>query len=124
MNKTTQQQKLILANKYLAVIEKSNADSYIVNYVRKDLDLTKSVLKCKCQNVPFGHIWLEDFGFKRGYNSAHKIAYNDSQMVFVIEYDETYILMYEKTIIKDISDITQLQEIYFSLTGKELNLNN
>lgn len=122
MIKTTQQQKLILANKYLAVIEKSIADGNIVKYIRKDLDLPKFILKSECQNVPFRHIWLEDLGFKRGYNSAYQIAYSDSQMVFVIEHDETYTLMHQKTIVKDIFDITELQDVYYTLTGKELTL--
>lgn len=122
MSKSKQQQKLILANKYLAVIEESNADGNIINYIRKDLDLPKFILKNECENVPIRFIWLEDFGFIRGSNTAFSLAYNDSQMVFVIEHDETYTLMYQKTIVKDIFDITELQEVYYTVTGKELTL--
>lgn len=124
MIKTTQQQKLILANKYLAVIEKSNADGYIVNYIRKDLGLPKYILKDECQNVPIGYVCLEDLGFDRGSSTAHELVYNDSKMVFIIQHDESYTVMYEKTTVKDIGNITELQEAYFALTGKELTLEN
>lgn len=120
MKKTKLKQQLILANKYLAVIEKSNADSYIVNYIGKDLELPKFILKSECQNVPIRYICLEELGFERGSSTAFKLVYNDSRMVFVIEHNESYTLMYEKRTVKEIKNITQLQEVYFALTGKEL----
>ncbi|SEM29172.1 hypothetical protein SAMN05421856_102230 [Chryseobacterium taichungense] len=122
MNKTIQKGNLILANKYLAKVEKIHANGLSVNYVRKDLELSKFILLNECEKVPISYVALEELGFKRVSTTIHNLTYIDHNQVFIIDDDMTFTLIYKEKSFHDIRSITDLQNVYFEVTGKELTL--
>jgi len=122
MINTIQKRSLILAHNTYAKAKTVTANGCEVVYLKENLNLPKFVTLNKCKEVPIGFISVEELGFEMISNTTDDLAFKDSRNVFIIQYDDSFTVIFGKKTITDIKSVTELQNSYFSLTGKELNL--
>lgn len=124
MINTIQKQSLILAHNTYAKVKRVTANGCEVVYLKENLNLPEFVTLKEFKEVPIGFISVEELGFEMISNTTDNLAFKDSRNVFIIQYDDSFTVIIGKKNIINIKSITELQNIYFSLTGKELTLNN
>lgn len=77
--------------------------------------------------IPLTEEWLLKFGFeKKSYKNKYpkdRFIISDIDLYYTKQESfEGYVLSYDKTIIRGINYVYQLQNLYFALTGEELTL--
>jgi hypothetical protein len=94
-------------------LKKMKIDSTDFKYIQNDISLFEP--------IPLTEKWLSDFCFKKTNESEEVEWYNlDGFEIAIHEEDGKVYFVYQHMVLRHITNVHQLQNLYFALTGKEL----